>query len=69
MGNTSSKENAKQANGSKLMIDKDMRRQPEEVDKLWFGSRRPKFFLWLRHFCVTLDNLHATLYIQGDEPF
>ena len=40
---------------AKMMMDKDMRRQLEEVDKLWFGIRRPEFFLWFRHFCVTLD--------------
>ena len=48
---------------AKRMMDKDMRRQLEEVDKLWFGIGRPEFFLWFRHFCVTLDNLHATLVI------
>ena len=46
---------------AKMMLAKDTRRQLEEVDKLWFGIRRPEFFLWFRHFCVILDNLHATL--------
>lgn len=46
---------------AKMMLAKDTRRHLEEVDKLWFGIRRPEFFLWFRHFCVILDNLHATL--------